>query len=683
MAEADTHPAQGSGELDEALLRAISHPLRHRLLGMLDGRTASPNQLARELDLPLGRVSYHIRLLADLGAIELVRTEPRRGALEHFYRAVTTRLVQRGRLAEAAALRPPRDPRPEPPAHLLQRHRGGRRRRLRRRRASVVLRAPLELDERGLEELSDAAARLDRPRARDQQRARPTGAPAATAPPSSTELAILHSSAARSSSRRSAMERTRDARSSRPRRRWRWPTRRSSRSRCRRSSSSSTRRSPASRRSSASTRSCSRWRSCRPRRAAAGRRAGLLVFAAGVGGLRARARRCGLLLVFRAVQAAGGAGGAARPRSRCSTRARRARAAAVARRGADRHRRRPGDRRRADRALRLARDLRRPGADLRGGGDRRWGVRAEPPVTPARASAAVGARRREARRASPAAAPRASLPPAPRSPSPPAAFTAVLFLLVLELVAGFAISPLRAALGVTVLPIAALVAAAIPGDRAARALAGRGAARGRRGRARVPARAGHRLDDRAAGPRRRRDGPRAARALARARRRARPRRTLIARHVGIVLVLAILAPVANARLRRHRPPRSSRARRWSSTPSSTRRRSSRSRPACSTDVDAVQPPRAPCATRSPSAARTSPTPPSTTASRDRLDDVVVGAIQDAFRISYLIAAALALIGAALLISGWRRPAIWLADRRRGRTRWPSTPSSTTPRSRRR
>src|SRR3954453_1865341 len=90
MTEAETNLAQDSGELDEALLRAISHPLRHRLLGMLDGRTASPNQLARELGLPLGRVSYHIRLLSDLGAIELVRTEPRRGALEHFYRAVTS-----------------------------------------------------------------------------------------------------------------------------------------------------------------------------------------------------------------------------------------------------------------------------------------------------------------------------------------------------------------------------------------------------------------------------------------------------------------------------------------------------------------------------------------------------------------------------------------------------------------
>ena len=44
----------------------------------------------------------------------------------------------------------------------------------------------------------------------------------------------------------------------------------------------------------------------------------------------------------------------------------------------------------------------------------------------------------------------------------------------------------------------------------------------------------------------------------------------------------------------------------------------------------------------------------------RLDDVVVGAIQDAFRIAYLIAAALALLAAALLITAWRRPAVWLA-----------------------
>jgi len=35
----------------------------------------------------LGNVSYHVRILRELGLVELVRTEPRRGALEHFYRA--------------------------------------------------------------------------------------------------------------------------------------------------------------------------------------------------------------------------------------------------------------------------------------------------------------------------------------------------------------------------------------------------------------------------------------------------------------------------------------------------------------------------------------------------------------------------------------------------------------------
>ena len=44
----------------------------------------------------------------------------------------------------------------------------------------------------------------------------------------------------------------------------------------------------------------------------------------------------------------------------------------------------------------------------------------------------------------------------------------------------------------------------------------------------------------------------------------------------------------------------------------------------------------------------------------RLDDVVIAAIQDAFRIAYLIAAALALVAVALFISAWRRPAVWLA-----------------------
>jgi DNA-binding transcriptional ArsR family regulator len=79
--------AHPTPDLDPQLIKAISHPLRHRLLLLLNDRVASPKELAVELDQPIGRVSHHIRTLAALGAIELVDTRPRRGAVEHFYRA--------------------------------------------------------------------------------------------------------------------------------------------------------------------------------------------------------------------------------------------------------------------------------------------------------------------------------------------------------------------------------------------------------------------------------------------------------------------------------------------------------------------------------------------------------------------------------------------------------------------
>jgi DNA-binding transcriptional ArsR family regulator len=62
--------------------------MRTRILGLLDGRVASPRQLSDELDAPLQNVSYHVRELAKLGLIKLVRTTQRRGAIEHHYKAV-------------------------------------------------------------------------------------------------------------------------------------------------------------------------------------------------------------------------------------------------------------------------------------------------------------------------------------------------------------------------------------------------------------------------------------------------------------------------------------------------------------------------------------------------------------------------------------------------------------------
>ena len=48
-------------------MRAISHPIRIRLLAMFDEEPASPVILAKKLDQPLGTIAYHVRTLYDLG----------------------------------------------------------------------------------------------------------------------------------------------------------------------------------------------------------------------------------------------------------------------------------------------------------------------------------------------------------------------------------------------------------------------------------------------------------------------------------------------------------------------------------------------------------------------------------------------------------------------------------------
>jgi len=73
---------------DQRVVKALSHPLRSKLLVALDGREVSPSQLAQELGEALGTVSYHVRALQDTGLLRLVRTEQRRGAVEHYYTAV-------------------------------------------------------------------------------------------------------------------------------------------------------------------------------------------------------------------------------------------------------------------------------------------------------------------------------------------------------------------------------------------------------------------------------------------------------------------------------------------------------------------------------------------------------------------------------------------------------------------
>jgi DNA-binding transcriptional ArsR family regulator len=79
---------------DHVIAKALSHPIRLRILAALDGREASPVQIADEVGAPLTHVSFHVRQLADAGLITLTATRPRRGAVEHFYRlTVRARIV--------------------------------------------------------------------------------------------------------------------------------------------------------------------------------------------------------------------------------------------------------------------------------------------------------------------------------------------------------------------------------------------------------------------------------------------------------------------------------------------------------------------------------------------------------------------------------------------------------------
>lgn len=74
--------------VDPRIAKALSHPMRARILAILNERVASPNEIAEMIDERLPNVSYHVRALLDLGCIELVDTAQRRGAIEHYYRAV-------------------------------------------------------------------------------------------------------------------------------------------------------------------------------------------------------------------------------------------------------------------------------------------------------------------------------------------------------------------------------------------------------------------------------------------------------------------------------------------------------------------------------------------------------------------------------------------------------------------
>lgn len=80
-------PTMGGEHTDDTeLLIALRHPLRRQILRTMAVQDPiSPRQISDELREPLSNVSYHVRVLADCGAVTLVDTAPVRGSMQHFY----------------------------------------------------------------------------------------------------------------------------------------------------------------------------------------------------------------------------------------------------------------------------------------------------------------------------------------------------------------------------------------------------------------------------------------------------------------------------------------------------------------------------------------------------------------------------------------------------------------------
>lgn len=77
----------------EVLIKALNHPVRVKALTILTEKIASPKEISAQIDAPLSNVSYHVRVLDELGLVEIVEEESVRGSVAHFYKAVDRPLI--------------------------------------------------------------------------------------------------------------------------------------------------------------------------------------------------------------------------------------------------------------------------------------------------------------------------------------------------------------------------------------------------------------------------------------------------------------------------------------------------------------------------------------------------------------------------------------------------------------
>ena len=66
-------------------VKAIGHPLRNTILGLLHERAATVTELAIAVDRPKSTIAHHVKVLAEAGLVQVVRTRRVRAIEERFY----------------------------------------------------------------------------------------------------------------------------------------------------------------------------------------------------------------------------------------------------------------------------------------------------------------------------------------------------------------------------------------------------------------------------------------------------------------------------------------------------------------------------------------------------------------------------------------------------------------------
>jgi DNA-binding transcriptional ArsR family regulator len=89
-----------------AELRAMADPLRSTILELVLERAATVTELAQALGRPKSTVAHHVKVLLDVGMLQVVRTRRVRAIEERFY-GRTARVFQVGRVAPEDVDPPP------------------------------------------------------------------------------------------------------------------------------------------------------------------------------------------------------------------------------------------------------------------------------------------------------------------------------------------------------------------------------------------------------------------------------------------------------------------------------------------------------------------------------------------------------------------------------------------------